>query len=170
MEGVQNLVCNYIRFLTESILLIFLFSLSPEARSQVKITDGSDPAMNANSFLELESTGKGLLIPRVPINDMSLVAPLTTPVPVGMMVYSLGGAVQDGFYYWNGSAWNILAAAVTGQWTVNGANIYYNTGNVGIGVKSPSEPLLCDVELVASSKNNGDVTTFQDIQWVFNRQ
>jgi len=76
--------------------------------AQVKITDGSDVSMNANSLLELESTDKGLLIPRVPIVSLSQADPLAAPVPAGMLVYSSAGSVPDGFYYWNGSVWTGL--------------------------------------------------------------
>lgn len=73
--------------------------------SQVKITDGPDPDPDLNSILELESSTRGLLPPRVAINSTGQAAPLTAPVPAGMMVYSTGGAVPDGFYYWNGAKW-----------------------------------------------------------------
>ncbi|HBE42333.1 MAG TPA: hypothetical protein DDW27_14225 [Bacteroidales bacterium] len=114
-----------------------LFSLN----AQVKITDGPVLTLDPNSLLELESTNKGLLIPRIAINSLILPAPLTAPVPVGMIVYSLGGSIADGFYHWNGTAWIPFATGITSQWTTNGTSIYYNTGNVGIGTTVPSEQL-----------------------------
>jgi hypothetical protein len=92
-----------------SVIAILIFN--GNLRAQVKITDGSGLTLDQNSILELESSGKGLLIPRVAINNSLLPAPLTAPVPQGMLVYSLGGTVKDGFYYWNGSNWvNITGA------------------------------------------------------------
>jgi hypothetical protein len=41
----------------------------------------------------------------VAINNLNQADPLTAPVPTGMLVYSTGGSVPDGFYYWNGSMW-----------------------------------------------------------------
>jgi hypothetical protein len=61
--------------------------------------------MNENSLLELESINKGLLIPRVALVNLNQTDPLIAPVPTGMLVYSTGGTVPDGFYYWNGSMW-----------------------------------------------------------------
>jgi hypothetical protein len=72
--------------------------------AQVKIGDNPN-SINANSLLELESTNKGLLAPRVAISDVNSASPLTAPVSAGMIVYSTGGAVTDGFYFWNGSKW-----------------------------------------------------------------
>lgn len=88
------------------ILITFLLSgLSVTSLAQVKITDGADMTMNVNSLLELESINRGLLIPRVAIVSLNQADPLTAPVPTGMLVYSTGGSVADGFYYWNGSSW-----------------------------------------------------------------
>jgi hypothetical protein len=80
------------------------FYLFTQAVAQVKI--GNNPTViDANSLLELESTTKGFLPPRVAINSVSAVAPLTGTVPAGMLVYSTGGTVADGYYYWDGSLW-----------------------------------------------------------------
>jgi hypothetical protein len=73
--------------------------------AQIKVTDGTDLTMDQNSILELQSSNKGLLPPRVSINNLYLPAPLTAPVPAGMLVYSTGGAVTDGYYYWTGTKW-----------------------------------------------------------------
>ena len=64
MNSVQNTVAYHIRFIS-GLIVILLFTLPPEARSQVRITDGGVLTMDINSLLELESTTRGLLIPRV---------------------------------------------------------------------------------------------------------
>jgi hypothetical protein len=88
------------------LLITFLLSgFSVISLGQVKITDGVDMTMNANSLLELESLNRGLLIPRVALVSPDQADPLTDPVPAGMIVYSTGGSVPDGFYFWNGSKW-----------------------------------------------------------------
>src|SRR5688572_3795343 len=72
--------------------------------AQVKI--GNNPnTIDPNSLLELESTNKGFLPPRVALTDLFAVTPLTGTVPSGMLVYSSGGTLADGFYYWNGTQW-----------------------------------------------------------------
>src|SRR5450759_5893061 len=89
----------------------FLAGTFNPLQAQVKVTDGAVLTMDPNSLLELESTNKGLLIPRVAINDLNLPAPLTAPVPEGILVYSSGGAISNGFYYWNGSMWKFFSVS-----------------------------------------------------------
>jgi hypothetical protein len=88
--------------------LLLLVSLSLKA--QVKIGDNPN-TINTNSLLELESTNKGFLPPRVALNSTASVAPLTGTVPAGMLVYSTGGTLPDGYYYWNGTAWRLIATS-----------------------------------------------------------
>jgi len=85
-------------------LFILLCGLVGSVNAQVKI--GNNPnTIDANSLLELESTNKGFLPPRVALNSLSVVTPLTGTVPAGMLVYSTGGTLADGYYYWSGSQW-----------------------------------------------------------------
>jgi len=143
------------------VALLVLSGISLEA--QVKITDGADITINPNSMLELESPNKGLLIPRIGINSLILPAPLTAPVPAGMVVYSLGGTVADGFYYWSGTAWVPFATGIGSQWTTNGANIYYNTGNVGIGALVPAEPLEVNGNIKIGSATTGTIRATNEL-------
>ena len=89
---------------------LLLFAIT--GQGQVKI--GNNPnTINANSLLELESTNKGFLPPRVALNSLSSVSPLSGTVPTGMLVFSSGGTLMDGYYYWNGSVWVMLANGQT---------------------------------------------------------
>ena len=162
MNSVMNRIVYNIRFLS-GLIVIILFTLSPDAISQVRITDGSVLTMDINSLLELESSTRGLLIPRVAIGNLTQAAPLTAPVPVGMLVYSLGGAVSNGFYFWNGTSWTMLATGSTGQWITNGTSIYYNTGNVGIGVIAPAEALEVNGNLKIGSATTGTIRSTNEL-------
>lgn len=94
----------------KNLLPLALLLLCFTVQSQVKIGD-NPTTINANSLLELESTNKGFLPPRVALNDASSIAPLTGTVPSGMMVYSSGGTLADGYYYWNGTYWRLVATS-----------------------------------------------------------
>ena len=106
LKNVYSMSSNKMFLILLTFLLSGFFVIS---QAQVKITDGVNPTMNANSLLEMESTNKGLLIPRMAINNLNQADPLTAPVPTGMLVYSTGGLIPDGFYYWNGTKWKDLA-------------------------------------------------------------
>jgi hypothetical protein len=92
------------------LLLGFLFLYSVSVSAQVKIGDNPG-TINSNSILELESTNKGFLPPRIALNSTVSIAPLTGTVPSGMLVYSSGGSLADGYYYWNGTSWRLIATS-----------------------------------------------------------
>lgn len=77
--------------------------------AQVKIGDNIT-SLNANSALEIESTNKGLLIPRVALTITTDASPLLAHV-AGMTVYNTAtaGDVTPGNYYNNGTKWVRLA-------------------------------------------------------------
>lgn len=97
--------------LTSKTIFVALFiTACLYTQAQVKI--GNNPnTIDPNSLLEMESTNKGFLPPRVALNNAGLVAPLTGTVPAGMLVYSTGGSLADGYYYWNGASWKLVATA-----------------------------------------------------------
>jgi hypothetical protein len=109
-------------------VIFFLSFANSSTFAQIKI--GNNPnTINSNSILELESTNKGLLIPRVVLNSLSSVSPLTGTVPAGMLIYSSGGAVLDGFYFWNGTSW--LSVLTDGKAFINNGNSFGTTARLG---------------------------------------
>ncbi|MCE7039144.1 hypothetical protein [Dyadobacter sp. CY312] len=119
--------------------------------AQTKIKDGTvvSPALpNVNAVLELESTNKGLLLPRVTLEQTSAASPLNAHV-AGMVVYNTAtaGDVVPGYYYNDGSQW-VKASGSAGTssepWNVQGSSTpasansenIYQTGNVSIGKNS----------------------------------
>lgn len=96
---------------------------------------------NASSILDVSSSDKGFLIPRLTLN--STIDPISGTKPNGLLVYNNGGSFGvNGFYYWNGSTWVplTLPTGTSGQtmrhdgtkWVSN--SVLYNDGtNIGIG-------------------------------------
>jgi hypothetical protein len=83
--------------------------------------DGSAP--NASAMLDIKSTSKGILIPRV--NLISDSDEVTVPNPrLSLLVYNSNNGLPDGdgYYYWNGTKWTKLATRI------NLANLAWNVG------------------------------------------
>lgn len=61
---------------------------------------------DASAMLEVQSTNKGLLIPRVSLTSTSSASPVTSPA-TSLLVYNTAtiNDVTPGYYYWNGSKW-----------------------------------------------------------------
>jgi hypothetical protein len=73
--------------------------------AQVAISDASSPTPDGSAILDLQSSDKGVLVPRVVLDNASTHAPITAPA-TGLLIYNNGGAEADGFYFWYGGKWN----------------------------------------------------------------
>ncbi len=59
----------------------------------------------AGSILDVDSSDKGLLVPRVNITDLSTIAPITGGATESLLVYNTNSSTGVGFHYWTGSLW-----------------------------------------------------------------
>ena len=98
---------------------------------------------DASAQLEINSTTKGLLIPRT--TTASIVSPVT-----GLLIFDTG---TNSFQFFNGASWvQISTGGATNYWTQTGNNLTNNnTGNVGINFSSPGERLHVDGNLKLGS-------------------
>ena len=103
MKKINNLKTLFV------LALVLFFVNNINAQVRVASTAGTP---DVSAMLDIVSTNKGLLIPRVDLDDVSTAAPITSPA-TGLLVYNSGGDEPDGFYYWSGSKWIILNAEDT---------------------------------------------------------
>lgn len=170
------------------LLLIAANSFCLVSTAQIKI--GSNPTvLNPNAILEVESTNKGILLPRVALVAPSNPAPLSGFVS-GMFVYNTAAndSVAPGLYYSEGTKWQRINAADTfggNGWKLNGntatvasnflgttdmAALSFKTNNterlhitpngwIGIGTNAPAATLQIKGQLVIDTLNAGNTAT-----------
>ena len=79
----------------------FAFAMQVQAQNVGINADNSTP--HASAMLDVKSTDKGVLIPRMTAAQRALIAAPAT----GLLVYQTDGT--DGFYFYNGTAWVSLS-------------------------------------------------------------
>ncbi len=94
------------------IMVILTHVLEGVSAQTVVVTD--DPSYttgNASAMLDIKSTTKGILVPRVTLTaSLSNASPVSSPA-TGLLVYNEGANQPVGFYFWNGSAWTSLGGS-----------------------------------------------------------
>ncbi len=82
---------------------------------------------NASAKLDVYSTNKGFLPPRVTLTSTTDATTIASPAE-GLLVYNLGSVgLQAGYYYWNGANWATIATATSagnGVMSTNLVNLY----------------------------------------------
>ena len=113
--------------------LMILLATAANAQSVGINSDGSTP--DASAMLDVKSTTKGLLPPRIALTAINSASPVTSPA-AGLLVYNTATAgtapnnVVPGYYYWNGTAWIVLSSSpvyTVGLNTALGGYIFYVT-------------------------------------------
>ena len=88
------------------VAVLILIALQMHAQTGIGTT-----TPNASAKLDVYSTNKGFLPPRVTLASVSDATTITSPAE-GLLVYNLGSSgLQAGYYYWNGANWATIATA-----------------------------------------------------------
>jgi hypothetical protein len=116
--------------LTVVYCLIF-FSFTSYGQGVSINDDGSDP--DPSAMLDIKSTGKGLLIPR-----MTMAERPATPV-AGLLIFQTDQ--NPGYYQYDGEGWKKTGTADFDFWDMNDKGIHYLDGRIGIGTTSPEARL-----------------------------
>lgn len=106
------------KIITRTVIVAAIAMCSQKNFAQVGI---GTTTPNADAELDITSTTRGLLLPRVALTNTTSPAPLSTDV-AGMTVYNTAtaGDVTPGFYYNDGALWVRLGGAASTDWTVVG--------------------------------------------------
>ncbi|MEZ4874667.1 MAG: hypothetical protein R2793_04285 [Flavobacteriaceae bacterium] len=88
-------------------LILFGILLSLNMYSQVGINTTSP---QPGSMLDITSTDKGMLVPRVDIANLNTIAPITGGATESLLVYNTNTTTGKGYYYWSGTQWIALSS------------------------------------------------------------
>ncbi|MGD0710824.1 MAG: hypothetical protein ABR968_06540 [Bacteroidales bacterium] len=105
----------------------------------VLVTDDSNYVAKTSAMLDIKSSNKGLLIPRVNLTATTSALPITSP-DSSLIVYNkaTAGNVTPGYYFWDGGKWVRIA---NGQ------------GGLNVVTKTASATLLPTETMVLASNN-----------------
>jgi hypothetical protein len=129
----------------------FLMGTGINLFSQVSVNnDGSAP--HSSAMVDIQSTGSGLLIPRMSQAQRNgIITPAT-----GLMVYQTDGTA--GFYYYNGTAWTTLSAGGGSGSGMHYPGEYFGGGIVFWAEESGQHGLICSVVDISMSTNWSNIT------------
>jgi hypothetical protein len=90
------------------------------ASAQLKV--GSNPTnINSSAILDIESSNKGVLFPRVALTSSTDQTTVSSPA-IGLLVYNVGTATlkPEGYYFWNGTEWRLFSNQASSASTTSG--------------------------------------------------
>jgi hypothetical protein len=163
------------KFILSLFAIGLIFSSTKTIQAQVSInTDGTAP--HASAMLEVKSTAKGFLLPRLTTAQRTALGGIAT---AGLVVYDTD---LKRLYFHDGTSWT--EGGVGNSWVTNGTNVYLNptTNSVGIGLTNPSKPLEvrgswqtvrfsstnlgAGLELVGSATTNWSINTWSNLLYL----
>ncbi len=146
---------------TKIIIGLTWFSVLSLSNVQAQVGIGT-PTPNNSAQLEVKSTNKGVLIPRVALTGTTDNTTVTTGNVTSLLVYNTATVadVIAGYYYWNGTKWSKLlvkedlpAETVTTLTNNgNGTYTYVSENGTSTVIDIPGD------ETVTTLTNNGDGT------------
>ncbi|MBU0763477.1 MAG: hypothetical protein KJ607_01440 [Bacteroidetes bacterium] len=112
--------------------LATILLLSIVKAQNIAITDDDGYVADTSAMLDVKSTTKGMLIPRVTTAQRNAIS---SPAE-GLLVFDTD---QGNFYFHNGSEWISLSSTTNSIWSKTGFNVYLAAGTdkVGVGTSAP---------------------------------
>jgi len=109
---------------------------------------------DASAILDITATDKGLLIPRVALNDYTTAAPITLPTE-GLLIYNATGSEPHGFWYWDGSQWVQVGSGSSSGGTLDDA---YDFGGPGLGRIITADTGAVEINMPSGATNTEGLT------------
>lgn len=151
------------------IVIAFLFAATTTS-AQVGIGTATP---NASAQLDVTSTNKGLLPPRVALTSTTDVSTISSPA-TGLVVYNTANTsdVIAGYYYYSGSSWNRLMTGIktaVEAWAqtlgASSSGKIYFSQHAGYPVIPENLPDGFTVDIVNYSNSHGALTTLSTAKY-----
>lgn len=139
----------------KNLFIICFLGLSLVGLSQNVGINSSAATPDPSAMLDIVSTNKGLLIPRVALTSTTDVTTIPSPV-TSLMVYNTNTGMTGGgagFYYYDGSAWRALGGGSQLVWNTQ---LYYTGAGLNINSLASAQTVyLCSGTGAFNAANEG---------------
>lgn len=132
MKNQKNLTLRFF-FININILLFIFFLSSQKIEAQSLGINTSSSVPDSSAMLDIISSNKGLLIPRVSLisktDTLTIMHPATS-----LLVYNINGSMTSGnigFWYWNGTSWVQAIGPVGSTGSTGASGTTGSSGSVG---------------------------------------
>jgi len=152
-----------IKYSVACFMVLFMFLSTLLNAQNVAITDDNGYTADESAMLDVKSTTKGLLVPRLTTNQRISIA---NPAQ-GLLVFDTD---LNEFYFRQDTTWyNLTHGTPSGLWGQDGSMVFLNdtTFQLGIGTKTPagkfevkSDPSITQEEPIFGVVNNNGDTVF----------
>jgi hypothetical protein len=119
---------NKIQYIISALALTFIFGYTANAQVTAQKIGANPTNISASAVLDIESTNKGVLFPRIALSANTDATTIASPA-TGLTVYNTATAgtspnnVTPGYYYWNGTKWTKVATeAEASKWSYEAIN------------------------------------------------
>jgi hypothetical protein len=143
------------RFFPKTLFVILVvLNLTSFSQNNTVITDNSSYNADNSAVLDVYSTSKGMLVPRM---TSAQVLSISNPA-TGLLVFN---TTVNSFWFYNGSLWDDLSSGTNSLWSVNPStgDVYLDNfnSNIGIGTNEPMGKL----SIVGNTGSNPDDPLFE---------
>lgn len=111
MGGIPPIILIYKMIIMKKIITISLVFLIAAFKSNAQ-TGVNTRNPNASANMEISSSNKGLLIPRLSVADITIKTPIAVVPKDGLLIYNINAATKKTLFHWDA-----LANSGTGSWS-----------------------------------------------------
>lgn len=129
-KTIKRVLTRNIRILRSiKIMMLFIFLIISCQNLNAQNVGVNNPTPHAKALLDLTSTDKGILIPRLTSAQRIAMFPVADLTAAGMMIYQTD--LVNGFYYYDGNNWAFIGNSTSGWSTVGNSGTNAATNFIG---------------------------------------